>query len=447
LEKKLYTYSGWLGILLFILNGTASNAQVLGDSLRLRLSESDRDKFSRVSEFIAKGDALLAGTQLPSISEIQADTVISDIADIEHLVNYKSRLDASLWYKRAIKLEFNILNANIQAFWEKNAQSKKELKLVSLIESAAFDSILLADEWRAEADRLKYGALKIPLLDKAEKLERKALLDWEKVLYCYLSWPGKPDIPWLLSDDTGLPDPQDSLSPVTLNSQVFIQDLAQKELAPTSIYSLMQIGEQQVDLFNDFLMKEYPAGLEEIVVGYRGLQEAKIDSLRDEWNQFRYAKYGNADMPLPLLTANRNADIPVTFMTEAVAENTSHHTDKTLSREVKIPTNAGDAKGQKPLFNEKKSTDEFVFRVQIAASRSRMSRRELHRIYNGRLSIAESFEDNWYKYTIGLYSSHAEACRLRDQTSVKGVFVASYLNGKRIKVSPLQKMQFYSDNE
>jgi hypothetical protein len=96
------------------------------------------------------------------------------------------------------------------------------------------------------------------------------------------------------------------------------------------------------------------------------------------------------------------------------------------------------------LFNEKKNTPEFVFRIQIAASRSRMSRRELHRIYNGRLAITESFEDNWYKYTIGLYSSHAEACRLRDQTDVKGVFVASYLNGKRIKISPIQKMQFYS---
>jgi hypothetical protein len=44
----------------------------------------------------------------------------------------------------------------------------------------------------------------------------------------------------------------------------------------------------------------------------------------------------------------------------------------------------------------------------------------LSEIYTGKERIAETFEDNWYKYTIGNFTTHNEARQLRDALSIPG---------------------------
>lgn len=78
----------------------------------------------------------------------------------------------------------------------------------------------------------------------------------------------------------------------------------------------------------------------------------------------------------------------------------------------------------------------FLYKVQIAACRVALDAATLSGIYNGKERITETIEDNWYKYTIGNFTTHNEARQLRDALSVPGAFVAAYLNGKRIKLTP-----------
>jgi hypothetical protein len=78
----------------------------------------------------------------------------------------------------------------------------------------------------------------------------------------------------------------------------------------------------------------------------------------------------------------------------------------------------------------------FLYKVQIAACRVALDAATLSGIYNGNERITETIEDNWYKYTIGNYTIHNDARQMRDAMSVPGAFVAAYLNGKRIKLTP-----------
>lgn len=81
-------------------------------------------------------------------------------------------------------------------------------------------------------------------------------------------------------------------------------------------------------------------------------------------------------------------------------------------------------------------TSGFLYKVQIAACRQELDAAALSGIYNGKERITETMEDNWYKYTIGNFTTHNEARQLRDAISIPDAFVAAYLNGKRIKLMP-----------
>lgn len=79
------------------------------------------------------------------------------------------------------------------------------------------------------------------------------------------------------------------------------------------------------------------------------------------------------------------------------------------------------------------NTKGFVYRVQISACRIPIDAKSLESIYNGEQKAQELFEDNWYKYVIGEYTSYSEARTIKEQIKVPGAFVIAYLNGKRIK--------------
>jgi outer membrane protein OmpA-like peptidoglycan-associated protein len=77
-------------------------------------------------------------------------------------------------------------------------------------------------------------------------------------------------------------------------------------------------------------------------------------------------------------------------------------------------------------FNNYPSENAIFFRVQIAASRKKISNAILHNIYIGKNNIVEYYEDNWFKYSIGDFDSYYEANLLRKHCCVKDAFIAAY---------------------
>jgi hypothetical protein len=79
----------------------------------------------------------------------------------------------------------------------------------------------------------------------------------------------------------------------------------------------------------------------------------------------------------------------------------------------------------------------FNYKIQVAACRVKIPANELSGIYPETDKITETYEDGWYKYTIGNFKTYNEARTLRNQSSVSGAFVVAYINGKRVSVTTM----------
>jgi hypothetical protein len=84
------------------------------------------------------------------------------------------------------------------------------------------------------------------------------------------------------------------------------------------------------------------------------------------------------------------------------------------------------------LVNKPKANNDTYYKVQIAASRTKLTPVEIQHMYCGALEVTESYEENWYKYTIGNFNSRKEADLLSGKLCTPGSFVVGYMNGKRI---------------
>jgi hypothetical protein len=86
-----------------------------------------------------------------------------------------------------------------------------------------------------------------------------------------------------------------------------------------------------------------------------------------------------------------------------------------------------------PLFSP------IIFKVQIAAHTIPLSENYLKTLYPGTHKIDMIYEDGWYKYSIGAYSSFQQASELMRETNVPRAFVVAYQAGKKIKIKEALK--------
>jgi hypothetical protein len=75
---------------------------------------------------------------------------------------------------------------------------------------------------------------------------------------------------------------------------------------------------------------------------------------------------------------------------------------------------------------------EVIFKVQIAAHTQPLSQEYLNLFYRGTLPIDLIFEENWYKYSIGIYATFEEAEATRREINIKKAFVVAYCEGRKI---------------
>jgi hypothetical protein len=74
----------------------------------------------------------------------------------------------------------------------------------------------------------------------------------------------------------------------------------------------------------------------------------------------------------------------------------------------------------------------IIFKVQIAAHTLPLSQEYLNLIYKGNIPIDMIFEEDWYKYSIGRYSTFEEANATLQENNIKKSFVVAYCEGKKI---------------
>jgi hypothetical protein len=84
---------------------------------------------------------------------------------------------------------------------------------------------------------------------------------------------------------------------------------------------------------------------------------------------------------------------------------------------------------------------ELIYIIQIAAHVNEIPYNELRKIYNGDRQIKMMNEDNWYKYYLGPYTTFEEAGIVMKSLQMRNIFLAAYLNGRRIDIGEARKIQ------
>ena len=86
-----------------------------------------------------------------------------------------------------------------------------------------------------------------------------------------------------------------------------------------------------------------------------------------------------------------------------------------------------------------KKQKEYVFRVQIAASKKPLNIAILKRIYHADDIINTEVEDGWYKYSVGKFDTYREAKKFKINIGVSDAFIVVYRKGQKVEVSEALK--------
>ncbi len=82
-----------------------------------------------------------------------------------------------------------------------------------------------------------------------------------------------------------------------------------------------------------------------------------------------------------------------------------------------------------------KKNPELIYKIQIAASKKPLSIEQLRKIYHADDIINTVIEDDWYKYSVGIFETYYEAKKFKINIGVSDSFVVAYKKGERVQIS------------
>lgn len=343
------------------------------DGLKEKLPRVDRYKLTKSVVFKSKGDNIIS--YLKNFGKVAFINQDSDSSDFY----YTNRIEASYCFRNANGFLFEVVDKNIKEFWKTFNGDKRTLRIVSSVEKMAYDSLIKADSLRGLAEgELSIGE-KILLVSKAEQTEFKALLCLEKILYAYLNWPFEFNPAWLLSESTQLDYKKDVPSNVAVT-------VIETKASDVATGPLRMTGNEE-GKFVEFAPKPLSPGILVPEKVLADLHSMVIDSVHRQWR------------------------------TETDFKNIYADTAKVATFKLKRDV--------------KSTMTNIVYNVQIAANKIRIGNAELKKIYHGPYPVTETYDGEWYRYTIGSFSSFDEAMACKKNISIKDAFVTAVINGKR----------------
>lgn len=125
---------------------------------------------------------------------------------------------------------------------------------------------------------------------------------------------------------------------------------------------------------------------------------------------------------------------------EGMPDEAAHDDEETTETKQPEPENIVVEEVVEPVLVEQPAA-EIVYKVQVCA----MKKRELNmpafrKQFNFERPIQQNYQDGYYLYSTGSFSTYAEAKKLRDEirkeNKLPGAFVVAYRNGKRLSKFP-----------
>jgi hypothetical protein len=78
-----------------------------------------------------------------------------------------------------------------------------------------------------------------------------------------------------------------------------------------------------------------------------------------------------------------------------------------------------------------------IYKVQIAASKTPLSKESLAKIYKENSLIQYEIENAWYKYSVGYFTNYADAQDFKNMIGIRGAFIIAYKGGKKVPIPDL----------
>lgn len=86
------------------------------------------------------------------------------------------------------------------------------------------------------------------------------------------------------------------------------------------------------------------------------------------------------------------------------------------------------------MINPDTPPGKVVFRVQVASDVVVLSQRKLRKVYKKNFMLIQTYQDSWYRYSIGEFDNYADAAKLRNESGVVGAFIVAFLDGTQIDI-------------
>jgi hypothetical protein len=459
---------------------------------KITLSSSDNKKLEKAGKELQRSkDAMKEADKI--YEEIAAKQANLTSEESEKLNNkaLSKQIEALKIQQSANKMKFEVYTAKADEFWKNYKANPEDLAYAKSLESGARIGFQSSEEQYKEADKGQDKLLVYSSMTSASDLSNKAVDDIKKAFDVYSTTPYEGTT----TQATVQPVVEQAAVPVT---EPPIVDTSVKQNFPsaipidttpkkvgfeaTNIYQAIQVNENMIDKFNKFMKEKYPTNYENYIVDFSALDFSDVNSLKNAWDRYLYGNTQNEELNLAqndsnksdsLATAtNQNADslkvnaemnlaekgnknsaeVSTAKKQSEVNKNT---TSSVKSKKWKIKRSATDySQGDTSVIANKsessnkyskyEGTNGFQYRVQIVASRVPMTNDGLRLIYNGAEQPEENYENEWYKYSIGPFSSFAEARQFRGDCGVKGAFVVAFVNGK--KINPNRDLVVSNDN-
>jgi len=414
-------------------NNSILYSQQFIDELKAKLPRVDQYKILKAETFNKKGRSFIekGGPSPDSAMLTRTNLTKKEEESIDNY--YTDRIKASYCFRDANGLMYYVLDKYIKTFWKRYKGNKAPFDLLIKVENAAYDSLMIADKLREKAEGEEYIADKVPIVSTAEAIEEKALFRLEKLLFIYMNWPESPNIPWLFSEDKTDPRlPKEvMLASIQLDLDSAKKDTVHKAMR---VYNMSHISENQTDTFNEFQKISFLGKVSKTGIDFQNIRDNVVDSLHRNWNQYAFGQtLGSDDNSVNLFSGANKAKTKETHMLQE-----SDRLMDTRSGNLKRET---DQETISESYSDNVSNTGLLFKVQISASRKRLSAQELQKIYSGSEKIVESSEDNWFKYTLGSFTQYQRAFELKSSSHVRGSFVVAYFNGTRVKITKAMAKQ------
>ncbi|WP_439182400.1 hypothetical protein [Carboxylicivirga taeanensis] len=94
----------------------------------------------------------------------------------------------------------------------------------------------------------------------------------------------------------------------------------------------------------------------------------------------------------------------------------------------------------KHIYQQTPKTQELIFVLQLAASRTPLTSQEIAQLHNGHDRVREIKEEGWYKYQITIGSSYRLTIEKWKMIGATRSFPVAYLNGQKIEMSDALKL-------